>query len=166
MTETIRSYWVLYLPYREFSQTCCRLWTGMLFRKKTKEAEREKQGRRVQVTSDKRGTRENQVQAYAAEVWLQSYKLALRGGCCPLVQPLGCGASETWLAWAGTTSSPGCGTFAPANKRAGQSAAMLPADRSIPALPSLPICLAEGGDGNMQMRGGPHRAPPPNPGSF
>lgn len=108
---------MLYLPYREFSQTYCRLWTGRLFRKKTKEAEREKQGRRVQVTSDKRGTGENQVQAFAAEVWLQSYKLAWRGGCCPLVQPLGCGVSETWPAWAGTTSSPGCGTFAPASKQ-------------------------------------------------
>lgn len=27
-----RSYWVLYLPYRGFSQTCCRLWTGSLGR--------------------------------------------------------------------------------------------------------------------------------------
>lgn len=37
------------------------------------------------------------------------------------------------------------------------------ADRSAPpALPSPPFCLAEGGDGNMRMRGGPQRAPPPH----
>lgn len=35
------------------------------------------------------------------------------------------------------------------------AAFVFPVDLSIPALPSLPICLAEGGDGNMQMRGGP-----------
>lgn len=36
------------------------------------------------------------------------------------------------------------------------AAAMFQAELSIPALPSLPICLTEGGGGNMQKRGGPH----------
>lgn len=103
-------------------------------------------------------------QRSAEDVCLQSYKLAWRGCCCPPVQPLVCDASGTWPAWAGTTSSLGCGTFAPAMKQTHASihqtgwdaVAMFPADLSVPVLPSLSICLAEGGDENMQMRGGSH----------
>lgn len=43
---------------------------------------------------------------------VRSYRLAWRG-CCRLVQQQGCGASETWPAWAETTSSLGCGTLSP-----------------------------------------------------
>lgn len=42
MKGTASSYRVIYLPYLEFSQTCCRLWTGMLFGKKKKMEEAEK----------------------------------------------------------------------------------------------------------------------------
>lgn len=66
MMETIRSYWVVYLTYREFSQTCCRLWTGMLFGKKNEGSREGKQGRRVHVSSDKSVTGENQVLAREA----------------------------------------------------------------------------------------------------
>lgn len=93
--ETIRSYWVVYLPYQEFSQTGCRLWTGMLVGKKSEGSRGGKQGRRVHVTSAKSVSGENQVhvklQTSPDDVWLQSYRLACRGRCCPLVQPLGCG---------------------------------------------------------------------------
>lgn len=53
MKGTTSSNQVIYLPYQEFSQTCCRLWTGMLFGKKKKWRKQRKAGDgRVLVTSD------------------------------------------------------------------------------------------------------------------
>lgn len=46
-------------------------------------------------------------------ICVYSYRLAWRGCYCPLVQQQGCGVSEIWQAWAGTTSSLGCGMLSP-----------------------------------------------------
>lgn len=106
---------------------------------------------------------------------VHAYRLAWRGCCCPPVRRLVCGVSEIWRAWAGTTSSLGCGTLSPEREHTGGVNETGPVCCSVPGLlpapcpsplPSLPVCLAERVGGNMQRRGGPHRAPPQTGGSL
>lgn len=137
-----RGYRLLYLPLQGFSQSCCRLWTGWLFRRRREWSgwgraglggESAVPGSRIHNPVTRVGGRSRSycaafVSSEFERVWcgtkkrsdVRSYRLAWWGCCCPPALRRAGGALGTWRAWGGTTSSQGCGTSAPASQTQNQ----------------------------------------------